>query len=69
MEKDAQSKLPLHLLFETNEVSDRIDKKYLESIFLLLKAYPQTLENNFKSAPGQELNACCIGKKRKLGAV
>ena len=35
--RNAQSQLPLHLLFETNEVADRKYKEYLESIFLLLK--------------------------------
>jgi len=38
------NKLPIHLLFESNAVANREDDtKYLESVFQLLRAYPETV--------------------------
>jgi ankyrin repeat protein len=38
------NKLPIHLLLESNAVTDREeDIKYTESIFRLLRAYPDTV--------------------------
>jgi hypothetical protein len=43
--RNAHKKLPIHLLFESNVVTDREDDdtKYAESIFQLLRAYPETV--------------------------
>ena len=42
--RNALNKLPIHLLFESNAVTDREeDAKYAESIFQLLRAYPETV--------------------------
>jgi ankyrin repeat protein len=42
--RNALNKLPIHLLFESNAVTDREeDAKYAESIFQLLRAYPDTV--------------------------
>jgi ankyrin repeat protein len=41
--KNSLNKLPIHLLSESNAVADRDDTKYTESIFQLLRAYPDTV--------------------------
>ena len=41
--RNAHSQLPIHLLLESKEVSDREDTKYLESVYRLLRAYPETV--------------------------
>ena len=43
--QNADGKLPLDLLLESNEVSDRESIEYTESIFRLLRAYPETVMN------------------------
>ena len=42
---NAQKKLPIDLLCESNEVLDRENVEYTESVFRLLKAYPETTMN------------------------
>ena len=64
--RNAQKKLPIELLWESNEVEDRESVKYTESVFRLLKAYPETLRNvgtGLQSALMESGN----GKKRKFG--
>ena len=41
--RNARNQLPVHLLLESNAVRDRGDTKYLECIYRLLRAYPETL--------------------------
>jgi len=41
--RNAHGKLPIDLLWERNEVLDRKSIEYMESVFQLLKAYPETL--------------------------
>ncbi len=41
--RNAHNKLPIHLLLESNEVSDRDSIEYTESIFRLVRAYPDTV--------------------------
>ena len=42
--RNAHNKLPIHLLFESNADTDtEEDTKYAESIFQLLRAYPETV--------------------------
>jgi ankyrin repeat protein len=61
--RNAQKKLPLDLLWESNEVQDRESIEHTESVFRLLKAYPEIVMNidmNISAAdPSQN------GKKRK----
>ena len=39
--RNAQKKLPIDLLWESNEVLDRESVEYTESVFRLLKAHPK----------------------------
>ena len=39
--RNAQNKLPIDLLWESNEVSDRESLKHTETVFRLLRAYPE----------------------------
>ena len=41
--RNAQNKLPIELLWESNAVEDRESVEYTDSVFRLLKAYPETL--------------------------
>ncbi len=43
--RNAQKKLPIDLLWESNEVSDRESVEYTEVFFQLVKAYPETVMN------------------------
>eukprot|EP00984_Skeletonema_dohrnii_P029626 scaffold20381_cov75-Skeletonema_dohrnii-CCMP3373.AAC.5 len=43
--RNAHGKLPIDLLWESNEVLDRDSVEYTESVFRLLTAYPETLMN------------------------
>eukprot|EP00985_Skeletonema_marinoi_P007881 scaffold3517_cov169-Skeletonema_marinoi.AAC.3 len=43
--RNAHKKLPIDLLWESNEVLDRESVEYTESVFRLLKAYPETTMN------------------------
>ena len=65
--RNAQKKLPIDLLWESNEVLDRGSIEHTESVFQLLKAYPEIVMNidmNISAAdPIQN------GKKRKLDNV
>jgi ankyrin repeat protein len=67
--RNAHKKLPIDLLFETNEVLDRESVQYTESIFRLLRAYPETVMNIRTSAEKQSTSAACtssIEKKREF---
>ena len=67
--RNAHNQLPIHLLLESNEVSDKDDSKFLESIYRLLRAYPETvidLKEEFNFEPESCLSP--NGKKRKFGA-
>jgi len=43
--RNAQKKLPVELLWESNNVEDRERVEYTESVFRLLKAYPEMMMN------------------------
>eukprot|EP00984_Skeletonema_dohrnii_P017704 scaffold8135_cov127-Skeletonema_dohrnii-CCMP3373.AAC.6 len=43
--RNAQKKLPIDLLWDSNAVEDRDSVEYTESVFRLLKAYPETVMN------------------------
>jgi ankyrin repeat protein len=62
--QNAQKKLPIDLLWESSDVLDRGSIEYTESVFRLLRAYPESLMNidmQMQSCPRQS------GKKRKFG--
>ena len=44
--RNAQNKLPIDILRESNSLEDRESVEYTECVFRLLKAYPETLMNN-----------------------
>eukprot|EP00984_Skeletonema_dohrnii_P019435 scaffold9286_cov79-Skeletonema_dohrnii-CCMP3373.AAC.3 len=74
--RNADKKLPIDLLWESNEVLDRESIEYTESIFRLLKAYPEMMLNsdvNLKKEhhPQTTSDNCSSqnGKKRKFGAA
>jgi len=43
--QNARGKLPIDLLWESSEVEDRESNEYTESVFRLLKAYPELMMN------------------------
>ena len=43
--RNAHKQLPIDLLWESNEVIDRESIEYTDSVFRLLKAYPETVMN------------------------
>jgi hypothetical protein len=68
--RNAHKKLPIDLLFESSDVLDRDSVEYTDSVFRLLKAYPDTLMNyNFDMKQPADAYATQNGKKRKLDAV
>ena len=44
-QRNAHGKLPIDLLWESNEVSDRESVEYMESIFQLVRAYPEMIQS------------------------
>ena len=64
--RNSQKKLPIELLWESDAVEDRESEEYIDSVFHLLKAYPETL-----TSVGTELQSASMesgnGKKRKFG--
>jgi len=72
--RNAQKKLPIDLLWESDEVLDRESIEYTESIFRLLKAYPEMMMNctvNLKREQQTTSDDCSSrnGKKRKFDAA
>ena len=44
--RNALNQLPIHLLLESNYVSGRDDIKYVESVYRLMRAHPETIMNS-----------------------
>eukprot|EP00985_Skeletonema_marinoi_P018455 scaffold10306_cov75-Skeletonema_marinoi.AAC.16 len=66
--RSTHGKLPIDLLWESNVVEDRESIEYTESVFRLLKAYPEMVMNyngNMKQPADADANQ--NGKKRKFG--
>ena len=61
-----QQKLPIELLWESNDV-DRDGLEYVESIFRLLKAYPETVTMKMTKEQANAGGSSQSGKKRKFG--
>eukprot|EP00984_Skeletonema_dohrnii_P030069 scaffold21178_cov98-Skeletonema_dohrnii-CCMP3373.AAC.9 len=68
--RNAHGKLPIDLLWESSEVLDRESVEYTESVFRLLKAYPEmVMVMNIDMQQQQSAAASCPsqnGKKRKF---
>jgi ankyrin repeat protein len=69
--RNAHKKLPINLLFESNEILDRESVQYTESIFRLLRAYPETVMNIGIHSKQRIASAVCAspsknGTKRKF---
>eukprot|EP00985_Skeletonema_marinoi_P023133 scaffold15141_cov81-Skeletonema_marinoi.AAC.8 len=68
---NAQKKLPIDLLFESNIVEDKESNEYIASVFQLLKAYPEmVMVMNIDMQQQQSASAAPPsqnGKKRKFG--
>ena len=72
--RNADKKLPIDLLWESNEVLDRESIEYTESVFRLLRAYPEMMMNcnvNLKREHQTTSDDCSSqnGKKRKSEAA
>ncbi|KAK1734101.1 ankyrin repeat domain-containing protein [Skeletonema marinoi] len=70
--RNAHGKLPIDVLWESSAVEDRESIEYTESVFRLLKAYPETVMNyngNMKQQGTSDRCSTQNGKKRKLDAV
>eukprot|EP00985_Skeletonema_marinoi_P019441 scaffold11145_cov104-Skeletonema_marinoi.AAC.6 len=72
--RNAHQKLPIDLLWGSNEVQDRESVEYTESVFRLIKAYPETVMScivnmNMKQQAKSEDFPSQNVKKRKLGAA
>jgi len=69
--RNAHGKLPIDLLWESNDVFDRESTEYTESVFRLLKAYPEmVMVMNIDMQQQQSAAPSCPsqnGKKRKFG--
>ncbi len=66
--RNDQKKLPIDLLFESNDVLDRESVEYTESVFRLLRAYPETVMNVNMNHEAKSGGCSSRGeKKRKVG--
>ena len=67
--RNAENKLPIELLWESDAVKDEESAEYTDCVFRLLKAYPETLRN-VGTVEQQALTACSgrngNGKKSSL---
>ena len=66
--RNAYDKLPIDLLWESNEVSDRESLQYMDSVFQLVRAYPEmiAISNNFTAKQPVDADATRNRKKRKM---
>jgi len=62
---NANKKLPIDLLWESDEVEDRESIEYTESVFRLLKAYPETVMSIRTHAKKQSTSAACTSSIEK----
>ncbi len=63
--RNSSKQLPIDLLFDSNAVSDREGIEYMESIYRLIKAYPETLMTNINMNERQQAQSH-DRKKRKV---
>ena len=60
--RNARNQLPIHLLLLGNEVSDREGIEYTDSIFRLIRAYPETVMR-------AQSEHAAVGRKRRLSCL
>ena len=66
--RNADEKLPIDLLWESNLVEDRESIEYFESVYRLLRANPEMITGiDVQSMQSSSTLPCRNGKKRKLG--
>ena len=70
--RNADKKLPIDMLWESDSVKDRESKEYTESMYRLLRANPEMImgidmQQIQSSASTSSTLPCQVGKKRKLG--
>jgi len=66
--RNAHGKLPIDLLWDSNDVLDRDSVEYTESVFRLLKAYPQMIMNTDMQLQSDSVARLSQNrKKRKFG--
>jgi ankyrin repeat protein len=63
--QNANKKLPIDLLWESDEVEDRESIEYTESVFRLLKAYPETVMSICTHVKKQSTSAACTSSIEK----
>jgi len=63
--RNAHGKLPIDLLFDNMMVKDRESNEYIESVFRLLTAYPETLMNIGTQKQHSASAACSIQRGNK----
>ena len=66
--RNAHDELPIDLLWESNEVSDRESLEYMDIVFQLVRAYPEmiAISNNLTVKQPVDADATRNGKKRKI---
>jgi hypothetical protein len=65
--RNLHNKLPIHLLLESGSVRDREGINYIESVFLLIRAHPETVIDGIQNMRREQQS--CVpqgGKKRKM---
>ena len=62
--QNAHGKLPIDLLWESNAVEDRNGLEYVETVFRLLKAYPETVMTGMMNERSKS-GGCLVQNKRK----
>ena len=69
--RNAEEKLPIDLLWESDSVEDRGSIEYIESVYRLLRANPEMMMVNdaqmMQTSASTLASPCQAGKKRKLG--
>ena len=64
--RNSHKQLPIDILFESEAVSDREGIEYMESIYRLIRANPETLMGCDMNMNEKQQAQSEIGKKRKI---
>ncbi len=62
--RNVNNKLPIHLLLESGSVMDREGIDYIESVFQLIRAHPETVIDSIQNMRREQQS--CVPQKRKL---
>jgi hypothetical protein len=63
--RNAQNKLPIDLLWESDRVRDREGMEYTESVYRLIRAFPETLLDSSVIKTKQATTEDCPSRKAK----